>query len=59
MQFIPERERMKAGRCIGLAFLWDLENCWGGVRACTKDLHIFYSLIFLKGNLFVPTLLLC
>lgn len=45
MQFIPEREHMKAGRYIGFAFLWDLENCVG-VRVCIKDLHIFYFLIF-------------
>lgn len=27
MQFIPEREHMKAGKYIGLASPWDLKKC--------------------------------
>lgn len=41
MQFIPERGRMKAGRCIGLAFLWDLENCLGGGMHVLKTFTFF------------------
>lgn len=36
MQFIPEREHMKAGKYIGLASPW--EKC---VYVCITDLNIF------------------
>lgn len=40
MQFIPEREHMKAGKYIGLASPWDLEKCVC-VYVCITDLNIF------------------
>lgn len=39
MQFVPEREHMKAGKYIGLTSPWNMEK-WVCVYICVTDFHI-------------------
>lgn len=55
MQFIPEREHMKAGKYVGLASPWDFEKggcvCGWCECVCITDLNI---LSFEMTNFFFP-----